>query len=348
VKTVVQNNLDGGKSSMGVTIKDVAKEANVSPSTVSRAIAGSDRISEETKKRINEAIKKLNYHPNAIARSLANKTTNVIGIVMPREAEDLFKNPFFIQAMTGISTYVQEAGYYIMYTFCKREEEELSAIQNYINSNLVDGIILMLARVHDKCIKYLQEVDFPFVVIGRPEDTKNVLWVDNDNFQAMYNVVSKLFISGHKEIAYIGAKKELNVSKDRLEGYKQAHKIHGIDIDESLIMEVEDFKENLGYEAMKQMMKVKKPTALVATDDLLAFGANNYLNENGIKSISIIGFNNTPFAEYQKPSLSSVDINSNKLGYYAAKLLVDRLTNNIKHKHYIIETRLIERESTNY
>lgn len=332
---------------MSVTIKDVAKEANVSPSTVSRVIAGSDRISEDTKKRIMDAIKKLNYHPNIIARSLANKATRVIGIVLPNEAEDLFKNPFFIQVMTGISTYSQKSGYYIMYTFCTSEEEELSSVQNYINSNLVDGIILTLARVEDKCIKYLQEIEFPFVVIGRPEDTTNVLWVDNDNFQAMYNVVSKLFIKGYKEIAYIGAKKELNVSKDRLDGYKQVHKIHGIAIDENLIVEVEDFKESLGYNAMDQILRVKKPGALVVTDDLLAFGANTYLNEKGINDISIIGFNNTPLAEYQRPSLTSVDINAKELGYYAAKLLVDKLTDNIKDRHYIIETNLVERESTN-
>ena len=127
---------------------------------------------------------------------MANKATKVIGIILPSEAEDLFKNPFFIQVMTGISSYVQKSGYYIMYTFCKTEEEEEASIKNYVNSNLVDGIILTVVRHKDRCIKYLQEIEFPFVVIGRPEDTKNVLWVDNDNFQAMYNVVSKLLLRG--------------------------------------------------------------------------------------------------------------------------------------------------------
>lgn len=331
---------------MSVTIKDVAREANVSPSTVSRVIAENPRISEETKKRVNDAIKKLNYHPNIIARSLTNKATKVIGIVLPSEAEDLSKNPFFIQVMTGISAYAKKSGYYIMYTFCKTEEEEEESIKNYVNSNLVDGIILTVARFKDKCIKYLQEIEFPFVVIGRPEDTKNVLWVDNDNFHAMYDVVSKLLRRGHKEIAFIGANSELNVSKDRLSGYKQAHKIHGVDVDETTIIEVGAFKKDLGYEAMKTILDIKIPTAIVTTDDLLAFGVNSYLVENNIKGISIVGFNNNPLAEYQKPSLTSVDINSREIGYYAAKLLVDRLQNRIKETHYIIETNLIEREST--
>lgn len=333
---------------MGVTIKDVAKEANVSPSTVSRVIAGSSRISEETKKRVKNAIKKLNYHPNVMARSLVNKMTKVIGIVLPIEAEDLFKNPFFIHIMTGISTYAQKSGYYIMYTFFKTQEEELSAIEKYINSNLADGIILTRVHFKDKCIEYLQETEFPFVVIGRPEDTQNVLWVDNDNFQAMYNVLNKLLTKGHKEIAFIGAKSKLNVSKDRLSGYKQAHRIHGVDINENMIVEVEDFKEEFGYNAMKEILNTSKPTAVVCTDDLLAFGASSYLSEKDIKDVSVVGFNNTPLAEYQKPALSSVDINAKELGYYAAKMLVDKLEKNIKNMHYIIETNLIERQSTDY
>jgi len=333
---------------MSVTIKDVAKEANVSPSTVSRVIAGSNRISEETKKKVKDAIEKLNYHPNVVARSLTSKMTKVIGIVLPSEEGNLFKNPFFIYVMTGISKYAQEAGYYIMYTFFKTEEEKLNAIKNYINSNLADGIILTTVHSKDKGIKYLKEKDFPFVVIGRPEDTKNVLWVDNDNFQAMYNVLSKLFMKGHREIAFIGAKSELNVSKDRLSGYKQAHRIHGVDIDENMIVEVEDFREDLGYNAIRQILNVSKPTAVVCTDDLLALGVSSYLVQNHIKAIAIVGFNNTPLAEYQKPSLSSVDINAKQLGYYAIKMLVDKLEGNIENMHYIIETNLIERESTNY
>ncbi|PAB59073.1 LacI family DNA-binding transcriptional regulator [Anaeromicrobium sediminis] len=333
---------------MGVTIKDVAKEAKVSPSTVSRVIAGSDRISDETKKKVNDAIKKLNYHPNVVARSLANKRTKVIGIVLPSEAEDLFKNPFFIYVMAGISQYAQKAGYYIMYSFFNTEEEGLGSVKNYINSNLADGIILTTVHTNDRCIGYLQEREFPFVVIGRPEDTEGVLWVDNDNFQAMYNVLSKLLLKGHKEIAFIGAKRELNVSKDRLGGYRQAHKMHGVPIDENIVIEVDDFREDLGYGAMKKILGSKKPTALVCTDDLLAFGANSYLTENNIKGISVVGFNNTPLAEYQNPPLTSVDINAKELGYYAVKILADKLEKNIKSMHHIVETNLIERQSTEY
>lgn len=331
---------------MGVTIKDVAKESGVSTSTVSRVMSESPRISDKTKKRVRDAIEKLNYHPNVIARSLANNETKVIGIVLTSEVEDLSKNPFFIQVMTGISTYAREKDYHIMYTFCKTHEEELKYTKDYVNGNLVDGIVLTAVRNNDKCIEYLKEKEFPFVVIGRPEVTKNMLWVDNDNFQAMYNLVNKLIDKGYKKIAYIGAKTELSVSKDRLSGYIQAHKINGIDMEENLIKEVNDFKEELGHKSMNEICTKEIPDALVAEDDLLAFGAIRYLKENNIKGVAVAGFNNTPLCEFQNPSLTSVDINVKKIGYYAAKLLVNGLENNLKEKHYIIETRLIERKST--
>lgn len=331
---------------MPVTIKDVAKLANVSPSTVSRVIAESPKISEETKEKVYEAMRKLNYHPNAIARSLANKSTKTLGLILPNTSEDLFVNPFFIQAMRGISVYAQKKGYYIMYSYSESEEEEVEFIKKYIKSKWVDGIILLTSRENDKCISYLKEVNQPFVVIGRPERPEDTLWVDNDNFKAMYDVVTYLVEKGHKSIAFIGGPSSLNVTKDRLEGYKRALEIRGIGIDNKLIEEA-DFSEDRGYESMNKILKYKVPSAVVTTDDLIAFGALKAIKENNIEKIAVVGFNNTPLSAYQTPTLTSVDINAEKLGYHAAQLLIDRLeNNNIQSNHYIVETNLIEREST--
>lgn len=335
---------------MGSTIKDVAKLANVAPSTVSRVIANSHKISEETKKRVYEAIDKLDYHPNAVARSLANKSTNTLGLILPNEAKDLFKNPFFIQIMTGISVYAQKKGYYIMYAFSKDEKEELNFIRNYTNSKMVDGVILLASRINDQCIEYLKETEFPFVVVGRPESTDGIMWVDNDNFQAMYTVVSKLINKGHRRIALICGPKELNVTKDRIDGYERALAVHGIN--ESIIIDKHEFSEECGYEAMRKIIDVSikdnnLPTAVVTTDDFLAYGAMKIINEMELGRIAVIGFNNTPLAAYQSPPLSSVDINAEELGYRAAKLLINNLEKTEKlSDHYIIETNLVERLSS--
>lgn len=333
-------------SKMAVTIRDVAKAAGVSPSTVSRVLTNNPKISEETKLKVKEAIEKLNYRPNAIARSLANKSTRTIGIMLPNEADDIFKNPFFIQAMTGISGYAKENGYYIIFSFSKSEEEEIEIIEDFVSSNLVDGIILLTVRTNDKAIEFLKKENISFSVIGRPNDTQDILWVDNDNFQAMYNVVSSLLQHGKRDIAFLGAGMDLNVSKDRLNGYIQAHNVHGIKVDENYIYECNKFDENEGYKAAKRILKYKLPKAIVVTDDLLAFGVNKALKEANIKDVALVGFNNIPLSEYQDPPLASVDINAQKLGYYASKVLIDKLKN-VKNSnaHYIVETKLIERES---
>lgn len=169
-----------------VTIKDVAKEAGVATSTVSRVLSNNPKISDETKERVNEAIKKLNYKPNAIARSLANNKTRILGVVVPSEADDLLMNPFFINAMKGMSVYAQSKSYYITYAFSKDENSELDIMKEITNANLIEGVILLRVKEDDKSIKYLKNINFPFVAIGRPEEIDDVLWVDNDNFHAMY------------------------------------------------------------------------------------------------------------------------------------------------------------------
>ena len=326
---------------MKVTIKDVAREAKVATSTVSRVLAKSDKISEETKERVNEAIKKLNYTPSIVARGLAKNKTRILAVILPQGAESSFENPFFVQAMKGISMCAQKENYYIMYTF---KEENEQWIKKFTEGNIVDGLFLFNAKSDDKTIEHLKKNKFPFVIIGRPEDIKNVLWVDNDNFEAVYQLTQRLIDKGNKKIAFIGAKKELNVSKDRLNGYKQGMFSRGLEVNEELIFEMDDFTEIEGYKAAKCILEKNNVSAFITTDDLLAFGVQNAIKEVG-EDISVVGFNNIPLASYRKPSLSSVDINSEKLGFYAAKILIDKLEGKKKMRNHVIETKFIERKS---
>ncbi len=331
---------------MKVTIKDVAKEANVATSTVSRVLSNNPRISNETKIRVQEAVKKLNYKPNPIARSLANNKTRILGVVLPNEVDDLLANPFFINAMKGMSMYAQNKNYYITYAFSKNEETELESIKEMTQSHLVDGIIMLRVRENDESVEYLKNANFPFVVIGRPEYPDEVLWVDNNNFQAMYKVVNKLIQKGHRRIGLVGAIKNLNMSKDRYKGYEKALEMNGIELDESIVIHKDEFKEREGQNSCRELIKNKDLTAIVSTDDLLAFGIMKELKSNKIENISVVGFNNTQLAEYQKPPLASVDINADRLGYQAARLLINTLEEkNDDNRHYIVNTEFVERES---
>ena len=227
---------------MKVTIKDVAREAQVATSTVSRVLANSRKISEETKERVNEAIKKLNYTPSIVARGLANNRTRILAVLLPGGAEVSFENPFFVQAMKGISMYAEKEDYYIMYAFKDKKADEEEWVKKVTEGNLIDGLCLFNVKDNDITINYLKKKQFPFVVIGRPEQIDGVLWVDNDNFAAVYNLTQKLIERGNKTIAFIGAKSDINVSKDRLNGYKQAMYSRNIEIDNELIIEMNDRK----------------------------------------------------------------------------------------------------------
>lgn len=328
---------------MASTIKDVARLANVSPSTVSRVISNNPRISEATREVVFKAMKELNYKPNASARNLANSSTKTLGVIVPNTDENLFKNPFFIQALRGISIYAQKRNYKIMFNYSPSPSEDLKFVKEFVSSRWVDGMVLLTTYENDYCIDYLRAEQFPFVVIGRPSQDQDILWVDNDNFQATYHVVNELIKSGYREIGFIGGPLDYVFSKDRLEGYKRALELRNITFDPDLIIEGNDFTDRDGYLAMEKLCANKIPQAIVTTDDLIAFGVIRYMKKHQIIA-KVTGFNNTTLAEYQDPPLTSVDIKAEALGYHAAQLLIKSIEKEeIAVKHCIVDTELINR-----
>ncbi|MEM5948843.1 LacI family DNA-binding transcriptional regulator, partial [Spirochaetia bacterium 38H-sp] len=187
-----------------VTIKDVAKMAGVSPSTVSRAIYDSAPLKQETKDRIFYAMAKLNYYPNAAARSLVQKKTMSLGVILPNDEGDLFLNPFFIHALRGLSVYAQSCHYFILYAFSKDQNQELEYIKELYRSRRVDGFVMLTVREKDDCIDYMQSQSIPFVVIGHPIPDDKMLWVDNDNFQAMYKLTNWMIDRGYRDFVFLG------------------------------------------------------------------------------------------------------------------------------------------------
>lgn len=332
---------------MYVTIKDVAKKSNVSPSTVSRVIADNPKISDKTKAKVYAAMKELNYQPNIIARSLANKKSYTLGLIIPSKEEKMFENSFFIQAMRGLSLYAQSKGYYIMYNYCQSEEDELRTIEHFVSSKWVDGIILTTTKIEDKNIEFLFEKDQPFVVIGTPQaHREQILYVDNDNVEAMENVVNTLIEQGHKKILFAGGDYQFTVNRHRLRGYKQALANHGIAYDKKLVMN-EGATEETAYKEMCQLLDIVEADAIVGTDDSVAHGAYKAYYEIKKKEVAVASFNNTALSIYHKPSMSSVDVNSEELGHRAAELLINRIEKKmITSNKVIIDANFIQRAST--
>ena len=331
-----------------VTIKDVARLAGVATSTVSRVIADSSRISEETKSVVREAMKQLGYHPNAIARSLVNKTTNTLAVVMPQSAEKALLNPFFSQALSGISSACHEEGYCILMSTGSTEEEQLQSIKSIVMSGRVDGVIILYSSVKNLVLEELKEANFPLIVVGKPLEPENVLFVDNDNVEAAFIVTEKLIKKGHKKIALLSGYFDYVFSLDRLEGYRAALLENGLDFDRSLIAEAEFTKED-GYDKMKEMLNQEnRPTALVVTDDVMAFGAIEAIKEAKIsmpEEIEIISFNNVPLAEFCSPSLTSVDIKASRLGFEAARLMIENIKGKAEEQKVMVPTEIVYRDT---
>jgi len=331
---------------MPVTIKDVAKMAGVSPSTVSRVIADHPKISQATKDRVMEAMETLQYRPNAIARSLANQSTKTLGLLLPNNDEDLLQNPFYVQVMRGISRYAQKTGYYILYSYTDHEEQEVKMLDELLHSKWVDGVILTTIRENDRCVEFLRTKQHPFVVIGTPEDhADEILWVDNNNSNAMYDVVASLVDKGHRRIGFIGGPHEFAVTRYRLRGYQKALAHYNLPYHPEWVME-KDYTEKAGYDAALALFAQTDLDAIVTTDDLIAFGAQKALKEMGKTQVALTGFNNTILAEYKTPTISSVDIKAEALGYEAAKLLITNLRKQSEVRHCLIDTEFIERESS--
>ncbi|WP_209124672.1 LacI family DNA-binding transcriptional regulator [Alkalihalobacillus sp. BA299] len=336
---------------MAVTIKDVAKRANVAPSTVSRVIANSSRISEKTKERVREAMQELGYHPNFNARSLANKSTKTIGIIMPNSAKVAFQNPFFPEVIRGISTKAHQQGYGLYLSTGQTEDEILEEVKQMVYGGRVDGIVLLYSRVNDKIMPFLIEQEFPFVLIGRPYniDEDLVTYVNNDNFKAAKTVTEYLMLLGHERIGFIGGNLDYVVTIDHLKGYEQALKNAKIPIRKDFIVHHEELEKG-GQDAVIELMSLEqRPTALIVVDDIMTFGVLKMLSDMNVNvpgDISVVSFNNVMISELSSPTMTTVDIHIYELGYQATNCLISKINDpEFREKKVIVPHRLVKRQS---
>lgn len=298
---------------MTVTIKDVAKIANVAPSTVSRVIADSPKISEKTKKRVRAVMEDLGYHPNIIARSLASKSTQAIGIVFPSSGNITFQNPFFSEVLRWISEGVHEKRYSLHLTTGKTEDQIYNDVVKMVSGQLVDGVIILYSKAQDKVLDYLKSRNFPFVLIGRPfEYTEQITSIDNDNITAAKEGTDYLLKLGHKKVGFIGGSNKFMVTMDRLKGYKKSLETAGIPIKEEYIIHQKVLLTG-GQQGVKKLLSLDAPpTAMLVVDDLMSLGAIRTIHEVGLRvpeDISVVSFNNALFSELSSPPLTSIDIN---------------------------------------
>lgn len=334
---------------MATNIKDVATRAGVSPSTVSRVIANSPRISEETRARVRTVMKELDYHPNAIARSLVKQSSQAIGLLIPNTIEQFFLNPFFPEVLRGITQVAQHAGYDLFLSTALHGLNDVERLQQMVRSKQVDGVILLTARITDPLLVVLVENHIPAVLIGRPVTPTAISWVNNDNRKAAYDATNHLLKLGHKRIGFIGGAPDLVVTMDRLSGYATALQDAGSTFDPKLVIS-EEFLEEGGYTGMTRLLAIpERPSAVIASDDVLAFGAMRAAGELGYiipDDLAIVGFNDIPLAKLSNPPLTTMNVHIFELGQQSAQILIDQMKRrNVGPQEHLVAHDLVIRRS---
>ena len=324
---------------MPVTIKDVAKAAGVSPSTVTRVIQNKSTISDETKKRVRKAMKELNYHPNLNARSLVSSYTQVIGLVLPDDSDVFYQNPFFPSVLRGIAQVASENHYAIQIATGKDEKERLNAISQMVYGKRVDGLIFLYAQENDPLVQLVVEEQFPFLILGKSLSPFIPL-VDNDNIQAGFDATEYFIKKGCSRIAFIGGTKKLFVTQDRLTGYEQALQEHNLPLDSNLTYFATEFLEDNGYRFSRLLFKHNPNIdAIITIDSLLAAGVCNYLNEHQL-DVPVLSFDSV------NPRLNLaayVDINSLALGRTSFETIL-QIINDVKENRQICYRQVIAHE----
>lgn len=327
-----------------VTIKDVAKLAGVSPSTVSRALSGKVPVDGETKKKVMEAVEALNYKPNVLAKGLKEGRTNTIGLVLPN-----IQNPIFPYVARGVEDVARQNGYTVI--LCNTDESkdiELDYI-NKLKNRWVDGFIFATAVRDATHILDLKDEGVPVVLLVRNIDNK-VDAVIIDNFKAAYEGTCYLIELGYKSIAFINGNPELSLYRERLAGYKSALKENNIPIDDRLIVQnVEKMEE--AYNVTSALLDGGiMPDAIFAASDPKAYGAMGALRDKNINipnDIALMGFDDLDTSKYMNPSLTSISQPCYKMGTAAMLRLTELIEGkDVKPKVDTFDAHIVKRDST--
>jgi len=335
-----------------LTIKDIAKEFNVSISTVSKALNDSYEISVSTKDKIQKYAKEKNYKPNFNALSLKNRQTKTIGIIIPN-----MLNYFFAQVFNGIEKVANDRGYKIISCISNESfKKEVETIEMLSNGS-IDGFILSLAEetVSKGNFKHFQEVldnDTPIVMFDRVADKLKCDKVVTDNFDSARGTVSYLVKSGHKNIAFISTMNNLDIGRRRQLGYLKGLEDYNIKAEKNLIINIDDNYKN--YEnILTPIFKNNKIDSVIATDESSAIAAMKVAIKQGHKvpeNFSVISFSNGILARHSSPRMTTVSQHGEIMGATAAEMLINRLEDKSKTKKkaetVIVKTDLVERNST--
>jgi LacI family transcriptional regulator len=335
------------------TLVDVARAAGVVAMTASRAINQSGYVSAEVRQRVLEAVKKLNYRPNLVARQLRVRHLNAIGILLPDIA-----NPFSAELVNGVKQIFDEAGYTIFIaTTSASIHQEKASLRAFVDHR-VDGLIVATrgTKMGDEVLRNIARSGIPTVTIGRPVKLASVDCVTANHWQGAFDAVSHLISIGHRDIGFIGISPEDRLSLRRYRGYAAALEQAGLEVRNEYTVGPPNAPafatQEDGFAGMVNLAQLRRPpSAVFARNDFTAIGAMRAAHTLGMhvpNDVAIAGFDNIPLAAFTTPPLTTVAQPITEQGAAAAKFLLDRITTakSRASKTISLECKLIVRGST--
>ncbi|XEC92514.1 LacI family DNA-binding transcriptional regulator [Paenibacillus tarimensis] len=333
---------------MTPTIKDIAKAAGVSFTTVSRALNGYNDVNEETRKKIVRIANELGYSPNIAARSLISKKTKTLGLLLSGITRSSIKDNIAFEILCGMNDRAGELDYDLVLFNTTSQKQKMKSYKSLCMERGVDGVIIMGIRLDDPYLQEIVQSSIPCVLIDIPINEKNVGSVSTDNVSGSYTAIEHLIRKGHKNIGMINGHAQAYVSVKRLEGYRLALEENNLVFREEYVADG-SFAESGGFEnAIKLLSKHPEITAIFCASDLMAIGAMQGLKSMGKTvpdDVSIIGFDNIGLSSYCTPSLTTMNQNKYDMGYRSAQMLIDMLEGRHVHPHISLHAELVERNS---
>ncbi len=334
-----------------VTIHDIARELNVTASTVSRALQDHPRIGADTREAIKSLAVKYNYSRNMLASGLRTGRMNTIGVIVPRTNRHFFSN-----VIGGIESYVSEKGYQVLISQTQESyQKEVFSIKAMVDAH-VDGIILSvsLETMDDAHLQLAIDHKIPVVMFDRVIGSGQINQVVLDDYNGAFNAVKHLLDLGCERIAHFGGPSHLNVYNDRLRGYMDALQSGNKPINPHWINN-DVLTEDAGYAASETLFQSDNaPDAIFAASDYSALGALLWLKENGYKvpeEVCVMGFSNEPFTAFTTPSISTVEQPGGEMGRMAASLLIGQIeseNSTFTPQKEVLKTHVIIRESSKF
>ncbi|WP_274362052.1 LacI family DNA-binding transcriptional regulator [Paenibacillus thermotolerans] len=330
-----------------VSIYDIAKVANVSAATVSRAIANNEKISLQVREHIQKIADEMGYRPNLVARNLRQKSTSMIGLILDDVSDEL--GGFIAK---GVEDEARKSGLSVLLWNIQHEASSEKAALDYFSNLKLDGVIVAETTLNS--VDDFPELQMPIVFINRTgTEQQPVHSVMTDDFAGAYDATRYLLGLDHRKIGYINGPKDWNASSTRLAGYRKALGEYRIEPNDEYIKHG-DWYEESGYRLAKELLLPEdRPTAIFASSDMMAFGVLDAARELGIAvpdQLSVMGYDNRRISMYSRPRLTTISLPLYEVGCAAVNILTDCISNkdnpNERHQSLLIKGNVIERETT--